>query len=162
MPVQVTRTRLQDSQKLWVSGVMKPIRCAGLLHPHIARRTAGALRRLFERPALAEARAQQRDRQVLVEPALAADIAHRHHLDEGEVVAFAAAPFDQRLRFVVVDALERDGVDLDPDAGFLRRTQASSTVSSLPQRVISVNFSGSSVSIETLTRLTPSRASSSA
>ena len=24
VPVQVTRTRLQDSQKLWVSGVMKP------------------------------------------------------------------------------------------------------------------------------------------
>ena len=24
VPVQVTRTRLQDSQKLWLSGVMKP------------------------------------------------------------------------------------------------------------------------------------------
>jgi hypothetical protein len=28
--VQVSRTRLQLSQKLWVSGVMKPIRLAGL------------------------------------------------------------------------------------------------------------------------------------
>ena len=26
VPVQVSRTRLQDSQKLWVIGVMKPIR----------------------------------------------------------------------------------------------------------------------------------------
>ena len=26
MPVQVSRTRLQDSQKLWLSGVMKPMR----------------------------------------------------------------------------------------------------------------------------------------
>ena len=43
-PVQVRRTRLQLSQKLWVIGVMKPSLSAGLLDPHIARRSAGAYR----------------------------------------------------------------------------------------------------------------------
>ncbi len=44
MPVQVSRTRLQLSQKLWVSGVMKPKPATGFAHAHIARGTAGAVR----------------------------------------------------------------------------------------------------------------------
>src|SRR5512139_211542 len=63
--------------------------------------------------------AQKGDRIELVHAVLAADIAHRHHFDEGDVVAVLAAPFDQAIELVIVDALEGDSVELDPDAGGL-------------------------------------------
>src|SRR3546814_641755 len=64
---------------------------AGLLHAHIARRAAGAVVDLLQRPLLGELGAQHGERPVLVDPLLA-DLAHRHDLDEGEVVALVAAP----------------------------------------------------------------------
>ena len=81
VPVQVMRTRLQDSQKLCVSGVMKPSRPPVSLHAHIAGRPAGAVVDLVEGEALGQPGAHHRQRQILVEPAFA-DIAERHHLDE--------------------------------------------------------------------------------
>ena len=71
-----------------------------------------------------------------------------------------AAPGDQVVELVLVDALQRHGVDLDREAGVFGRSMPSITWSSLPQRVMAGNFSGSSVSSETLMRRTPAAASS--
>ena len=94
---------------------------AGLAHGEIARRAAGAVVGLVERPAPLQPRPHQRQRQILVEPRLAADLAHRHDLDEDEVEALLAAPGDEMVELVVVDAFERDGVDLDREPGALAR-----------------------------------------
>ena len=112
------RTRLQVSQKLWVSGVMKPSRAAGLRDRHVARRPAGLVVAVGQSEALGDPRPHHGERQVLVEPAFA-DVAERHHLDEGEVHAGAMRPFDERDELVLVDALERDRVDLHREAGVL-------------------------------------------
>src|SRR5205814_8353104 len=48
-----------------------------------------------------------------------ADIAERHHLDQGEVHAAAVRPVDELREFVLIDALERDRVDLDVETGRL-------------------------------------------
>src|SRR6185437_1319453 len=79
--------------------------------------------RLIQGPALAQAGAHQRQRQVLLEARLAADIAHRHDLDEDKVEAFLARPGDEPVELVLVDALEGDGVDLDGKPGAPRRRQ---------------------------------------
>src|SRR5438105_313982 len=50
---------------------------AGLLDPHVARRSAGAVVDVLERIALAKPRAHHRERQILLEPALA-HVAERH------------------------------------------------------------------------------------
>ena len=42
------------------------------------------------------------------------DLAERHHLDQRQVHAAPVGPFHQRLDLFLVDALERDRVDLDP------------------------------------------------
>ena len=94
-PVQVSRTRLQLSQKLCVSGVMKPIRPLGLGDADVAGRAAGALGGVGQRPAGLELAAQVRERPVLVEPVLVAEVAHGHDLDEGEVEPALAAPGDE-------------------------------------------------------------------
>ena len=73
--------------------------------------------------ALGEPRAHDRERQILVEPAFA-DLAERHHLDQRQIHAAAMRPFDQPRKFVLVDALERDRVDLDLQAGGLRGVDA--------------------------------------
>ena len=93
---------------------------SGLAHRHIARRPAGAVIGLVERPAPLQPGAHQRQRQVLVEPVLAADIAHRHDLDDDEVEPLIAAPGDEIVEFVLVDAAQRDRVDLDREPGPLR------------------------------------------
>src|SRR5262245_60473367 len=87
---------------------------ASLTHAHIARRTAGAVVDLIQRPFLREIGTHDRERQILLEPRAFAHFAHGHHLDEGEVMALVAAPFDHGIEFAVVDILERNGVDLDP------------------------------------------------
>ena len=68
----------------------------------------------------------------------------------------------RRGEFVLVHALERDGVDLDLEAGGLRGVDAFEHLVESPQRVTARNFSGSSVSSETLMRRTPHAASSAA
>ena len=55
----------------------------------------------------------------MVEPAFA-DLAERHDLDQRQIHAAAVRPLHQVGEFVLVDALERDGVDLDLQAGGLR------------------------------------------
>ena len=66
---------------------------------------------------MSSSRRRSRSDQVLVEPVLVAEIAHRHDLDEGEIEAALAAPRDEGVQFVVVDALQRHGVDLDLEPG---------------------------------------------
>ena len=67
--------------------------------------------------------ARQRQRQVLVEPRCVADLAHRHDLDQDQVHAAAVAPADHFLEFAVVHAAQRNGVDLDRQAGALGRVE---------------------------------------
>jgi len=61
-------------------------------------------------------------------------------------------PLDQARKFIFVDAFERDRIDLDLQSGGLRGVDAAITCSSDPQRVMARNFSGSSVSSDTLMR----------
>ena len=94
MPVQVTRTRLHDSQKLWVIGVMKPSIPPVSRDADVARGPAAAVVEVFERVALGEPRPHRRQRQILIEPALT-DLAERHHLDQGQIHAASVRPLDQ-------------------------------------------------------------------
>jgi hypothetical protein len=100
---------------------------------------------------------EQRQRQILV-GAVLVDLAHRHGLDHRHVHALAMAHLSISGISVLVEALERHGVDLDLQARRLRRRMPSRTLPRSPQRVILANLSGSSVSIETLMRRTPQSA----
>ena len=92
-PVQVTRTRLQPSQKLRLSGVMKPI-VPPSLGADVARGPAGAQGEVGQRPALLEAPPHLGHRHVLVDP-VGLDLAHRHHLDHGDRGAPRMRPFGE-------------------------------------------------------------------
>lgn len=92
-------------------------------HADIARRSTGAVVDIIEREPVEQARAQLRQRPILVEP-FRFDIAERHHLNEGDVHAIAMRPFDEAFDFILIHALERDGVDLDGHSGLLRRFDA--------------------------------------
>jgi pimeloyl-ACP methyl ester carboxylesterase len=59
----------------------------------------------------------------LVEPVFAADIAHRHNFDDDEIEPLVAAPGDEIVEFLVVDAAQRDRVVLDRETGPLRRRE---------------------------------------
>ena len=96
---------------------------AGLLDPHVAGRPAGPVIDVLERVAIGEPGARQRQRQVLVEPGLAR-LAKRHHLDQRQVHAAAVRPGGHVGDLVLVDALERHGVDLDLQARLLRGIDA--------------------------------------
>ena len=61
-----------------------------LAHREVPRGAAGAVVGLVEVPVFLQAAPHHREREVLVEALLAADVAHRHHLDEDEVEAFLA------------------------------------------------------------------------
>jgi hypothetical protein len=96
----------------------------GFFQTHIARRAAGALGQVGEGEGFGQMRAQVRQLPVLAQPVLVADIAHRHDLDEGQIHVARFAPLDQREQLVLVEALEGDGVDLDPQPGLLRGVDA--------------------------------------
>ena len=96
---------------------------AGFLDADIARRSAGALVELVEGEPFGKPRPDHRERQILREPVVA-NVAERHHLDQGEVHATAMGPVDQRRDFVLVDALERHRIDLDAQAGGFRGRDA--------------------------------------
>ena len=68
-------------------------------------------------------RAHDRQRQILV-GAVVVDVAQRHGLDQRQVHAAAVRPTTRSLDLVLVDALQRHGVDLDLEAGRLRRVDA--------------------------------------
>src|SRR3990170_3054237 len=101
--------------KAWALGL--PAFAAGVAAPSgpsaapAARRAAAALVGIGERPAPVEPCPHDRQRQILLDPGVGADLAHRHHLDEGEIEALGAAPGDEIVELVVVDALEGDRVD---------------------------------------------------
>ena len=78
---------------------MKPSRPPVSLDREVARRAAGAIVGLGQGQVLGDVGAHQRQRQVLVEPRLAADLAHRHDLDQRQVDAAAVAPADQLVEF---------------------------------------------------------------
>ncbi len=85
---------------------------AGFRHIDIARRAASGVLAFGQRPALLQPRAHLIERQILVEPFLL-DIAQRHHFDQGDIVALPMRPADQIGQFVLVDAFQRHGVQLD-------------------------------------------------
>src|SRR6266851_2661341 len=85
---------------------------AGLRDADVARRAAGAIIQVGERKALGEPRTYYRQRKILIEPSLA-DVAERHHFDQGQVHPAPVRPFDERAKLVLVHALERHCVDLD-------------------------------------------------
>ena len=95
MPVQVSRTRLQDFAEIVGERRDEAEPAAGLGDRDVARRAAGAIVDVVQREALGQARAHHRQRQVLVEPPFA-DVAERHHLDEGELHAAPMRPLDER------------------------------------------------------------------
>src|SRR3546814_20261223 len=99
---------------------------------------------------------------LLVDPGLATDVAHRHDLDHRHVVAAIAAPAQHVRELVLVHTLQRDGVDLHRQPGAVGGFQALHDLVELAQRVIAWNFAGSRVSIETLMRRTPASANWSA
>ena len=70
-----------------------------------------------------EVGAQQRQRQILV-GAVGVDLAHRHGLDHRQVHAAAMRPAQHLGHFRFVEALQRDSVELDLQAGGLRRIDA--------------------------------------
>src|SRR6185437_10703848 len=72
---------------------------AGLAHRIVARRAARPIVALVERPAPLQIGPDQRQRQILLEPRAGAELAHRHDLDEGEVEALLAAPFDHMVQW---------------------------------------------------------------
>ena len=155
VPVQVSRTRLQLSQKLWVIGVMKPTRRPVSAHVEVARRAAGPVVGVLQRPAPAQAGAHDRQRQILVGP-VAGDVAHRHGLDQAEVEAVLAAPGEHAVELVLVHALHRHGVDLDRQAGGLGGEDAVQRLLDLaPAGDRGELRPGSSVSSDTLIRRTP-------
>ena len=84
----------------------------GLGHGRVAGRPAGAVVAVGQGPMLGQPGAHQRQRQILV-GAVAVDVAQRHGLDQGQVVAPLAAPADHVGNLVLVDALQRHRVDLD-------------------------------------------------
>src|SRR5262245_2286993 len=92
---------------------------AGLADVDVARRAAGAIVDVGEREAFRQVCPHDRQRKVLIKPAFA-HVAQRHHLDQGQLHAAAVRPFHERRKFVLVDTLERDGVDFDLEAGGLR------------------------------------------
>ena len=139
---------MQLSQKLWVSGVMKPSRPPVSAIRDIARRTAGLVGNVFERELVHQPGADERQRQILV-GAVAIDVAQRHRLDEGQVHAFAMRPADHLRDLVLIDALERHRIDLDGKPGGLcAAAMPAFTLARSPQRVMALNFSDRGVSTE--------------
>src|SRR6476620_12599963 len=88
----------------------------GLTPLHIASRPTRAGKVVLEREAILKPRPHQTERQILL-GAVAAGLAHRHGLDQGEVEAPPMCPAEKRLDLVLVHASERYRVDLDLDPG---------------------------------------------
>ena len=93
----------------------------GFRNIDIARRTTRGRFISGERPALLQPRTHHVQREILIE-ALFLDIAQRHDLNQGHIVALRVRPCDQVGEFVSVCALQRHRVDLDLEPRFLRRS----------------------------------------
>src|SRR5258708_38533592 len=97
---------------------------ARLPDPPIARWPAGSVIGLVKRPAALQPSPDDGKRQVLLETILAADVPHRHHLDEDEVEALVPRPLDQPVELVIIRPSQGDGVDLHSQPGSLRRRES--------------------------------------
>ena len=123
VPVQVTRTRLQDFAEIVGQRCDKAEPTAGLGDPHIASRATALIIQVQQRKSLGKPRPHHRKREVLIKPAFP-HVAKRHDLDQRQVHALAVGPRDQFREFIFVDALQRHRVDLDLKASVLRGLDA--------------------------------------
>ena len=156
--MQVSRTRLQLSQKLWVSGVMKPSRRPVSAH----RRHSGPGRRCGSRSRSASsaprawARTSDSGRywSSRVSPPMSpigmtsmkvrSKPSSPHHAISRSNSS-SLTPFSATQLILMASPASRAAL------------RPASTLSSLPQRVIASNLCGSSVSMQTLMRRTPRR-----
>ena len=147
--MQVRRTRLQLSQKLWLSGVMNPI-FLPVSPAHVTRRAARAFGQFGHgvvRPVLARAsfsdqywpRRSSFPYRPLASPRSRSGPCRVRHTT------------GTRVQFVLVKALQRHGVDLDPQPSRWAASTPRITWGRRPQRVMSANFFSSSVSSEIFT-----------
>ena len=113
----------------------------GLRHVEVPRRSAGPVVGVLQRPAPAQPRAHDGERQVLVRP-VAGDVAHRHRLDQAEIESMIAAPGQQAVELVLVHPLHRDRVDLDREPGFLGGEDAVHGLAEFPPAGDLGEFSG--------------------
>ena len=86
----------------------------------ITRGAAGAAQRRHQLEALGEPLLHRVEREI-VKAAILADLAHRHGLDQGQIVALRCAPMEHRRDLVLVQPLERDHVELDRETRRRRR-----------------------------------------
>src|SRR5712692_3751794 len=96
---------------------------AGLADAHVACGAAGVLVEVGQGVLLGKARAEQGQRDVLVDASFA-DVAHRHDLDQRQRHALAVRPLHQRRNFFLVQILQRNRVDLDRETRRSRRLDA--------------------------------------
>ena len=89
---------------------------AGLADANVTRGTAGVIVKVGQGVLLGEARAHERQGNILVDAPFA-DVAHRHDLDQRQRHALAVRPFHQRGDFLLVEILQRHRVDLDGKTG---------------------------------------------
>ena len=91
-----------------------------LFQPHIAGRPARALGQIGEPESFTQPRAQILERPILIKPILIAQIAHRHDLDKGQVHAPVRAPALKGEQLILVESLQRHGINLDLQPRLLR------------------------------------------
>ena len=121
--MQVRRTRLQPSQKLWLIGRDEADPAAGFGDARVAGRAARVVGQVGQRPAPGELRTEFHQRQVVI-GAVGLDLAHRHGFYEGQIETALAAPGDEVVELVVVDAAQGDSVYLDRQPGVFGGVQA--------------------------------------
>ena len=89
----------------------------GLIDAHIAGGPARALGQIGQGETLVQTGAQIAEGPVLRRAFLDAAFAHRHDLDEGQIVALGRAPLHQRKQLDLGKAFQRHSIDLDAHAG---------------------------------------------
>ena len=94
---------------------------AGLFQPDIPGRAARILSQIGDGVMFLVGAAHILERPILAQAVLVAQVAHGHHLDPGQINPAIRTPCGHRRQFCLVEAFQRDGVDLDPQPGILRR-----------------------------------------
>ena len=98
MPVQVIRTRLQPSQKLRVSGEIKPIFWPVFRQSHIARRSARFLRKVLNLKLLVHPVAELGEEETVCHGLFFTHVAHGHNFDKGLIKPLARTPCDHGFK----------------------------------------------------------------
>ena len=122
--MQVSRTRLQLSAEIMGQRRDEADHAPGLRALGVAGRAPAAVGDVGQIPVPLQPRAHLVERQILVDAVLGAHIPHRHHLDEGEVIAALAAPADELRELVLIGAAQRNAIDLDRETGPPRGLQS--------------------------------------